>query len=80
VNVSLRIKRNPVYTKIRTRPNTDESGYTYIRAKIITDGGIAQEYAQLTADSLNEIIDEIGKTQAQLDVYVEERDNPSESD
>jgi len=58
--------------------NTDESGYTYIRAKIIGDGGIAQEYAQLTADSLSIVIDEISDTQGQLEAYIDERDNPSE--
>jgi hypothetical protein len=53
--------------------HTDEEGYVYVKAKISATG-IEQEYVQLTAASLETIIERISATDEKLSLYLEQRD------
>lgn len=52
--------------------NTDEEGYTYSTIRFL-DGGMEQEYVQLTSSTLESIVDTILAARKQLGEYWDER-------
>lgn len=54
--------------------NTDEEGYTYVNIRF-SDGGMEQEYVQLSIDALEEIVEKILVARKQLGNYWEAKDD-----
>ena len=54
--------------------NTDEEGYTYVNIRF-SDGGMEQEYVQLSKDALEEIVEKVLAARKQLGDYWEARDD-----
>lgn len=54
--------------------NTDEEGFTYFRIKAV-DGGLMQEYVQLTPESFDKLIDQMIAANHQLSDYWIQRGN-----
>lgn len=52
--------------------STDDEGFTFVRVQI-NKSGMKQEYIQFSQDSLDKIVDLIGETRQQLDIYWEKR-------
>ena len=53
--------------------NSDIEGYTFTKVQI-KDGGMKQEYAQLTVESMEKVVAEMTATLEQLDAYLTERE------
>lgn len=53
--------------------NTDAEGYTYTRM-VLSNKGMKQEYAQLTGESLEKILEDFELIGNQLDEYKDERE------
>ena len=53
--------------------NSDAEGYTFTKVQI-KNGGMMQEYAQLTVESMEKVCDEMSTTFERLHAYLNERD------